>query len=726
MRIAQTSTNEQAIGVRASLAILVVGCVLPLAIVAAFLIVDYYARERAQLVANTLNQTRTIMSIVDRDFGNTQAALQALGTSPRLLDGDLAGFHARALNVLRTMRADSIVLVAPSGELLLSTRRPFGQPLPQLARTPLLERIMATGQPGVSNLFKAPMGGQLIYTVGVPVRHGENIDMTLNATASPNHLMELLLEQKLPEGWRAAIIDGDGIIAARTHDAEKFIGKSASPTLRHQLSLADEGGFESTTLDGVPVFAVYSRSTASHWAVALGIPLDQLTAGLRRSLTWLIVATLAALGAGLGLAWRIGGGIARSVHALIGPAAKVALGEKLAIPPLRIREANELAHALETAADSVRTAQAGWREGEQRLALVAEAAHLGIWVRDLVKHDIWVSSTWRALLGFDADEPVTLAALLQRVHADDRATVQRVLQQAEQGGHYDIEYRVDLPHGGLRWIASHGSTECDAAGRPLLVRGVTLDITARKLSELDMQQKQREITHLARVATLGELSGALAHELNQPLTAILSNAQAAQRFLRQDQPDLGEVREILDDIVSEDQRAGEIIRRLRRLFDKRDTPRQPIVIHELVNEVLRILHNDLLNQGVTLSAKLDATDATVLADSVQLQQVLINLIVNACDALHGSRIKEVTVSTRLGGDDAIHISVRDCGPGIAGEALEKVFDPFFTTKDHGMGLGLSICRNIVAAHGGRLWAENNVDGGAIFHINIPVLVEQPA
>lgn len=727
MRQGQLSGRKQAIGVRASLALLVVGCILPMAAVAAFLIVDYYQRERAQLIGNTINQARAIMSAVDRDFASTKAALQALGTSRQLDAGELAGFHVRALEALRNMRADSIVLVDPSGALLLSTRRPYGQPLPRLPSTPLLKRILASGQPGVSDLFIGPLKGQLIYTIGVPVRRDGAIVMTLNATAAPAQLNELLSEQKLPPHWRAAILDAGGRIAARTHEADKFVGKSTTPALLRQLEQGDEGGFESVTLDRIPVFTVYSRSAASRWSVALGIPQEDLTAGLQHSLAWLIVATLAALTAGLGLAWFIGGGIARSVLALAGPAKAVASGAVLEIPPLSMREANELGSALREAAASVRTAQSERRESEQRLALVAEAAHLGIWVRYLERQEVWVSATWRALFGFDDDDPVTLERLLARVHADDRAVVRRALEQAGLGGRYELEYRVDLPQGGLRWIASHGSAECGADGRALLVRGVTLDITQRKLAELAMQQKQSEVTHLARVATLGELSGALAHELNQPLTAILSNAQAAQRFLRQPQPDLAEVAEILADIVSEDQRAGEIIRRLRRLFDKQETPRQAVAVNELVAEALRILRNDLLNQGVALATVLEAAGAMVLADSVQLQQVLINLVMNACDATPDGGAKAVAVrSARMpapGAGGRVRISVADRGSGIAPGALEQVFEPFYTTKEHGMGLGLSICRSIVAAHGGRLWAENNADGGASFHVELPLLAD---
>jgi C4-dicarboxylate-specific signal transduction histidine kinase len=228
--------------------------------------------------------------------------------------------------------------------------------------------------------------------------------------------------------------------------------------------------------------------------------------------------------------------------------------------------------------------------------------------------------------------------------------------------------------------------------------------------------------HLARVAMLGELSGALAHELNQPLTAILSNAQAAQRFLRRQPPELGEVGEILQDIVDEDQRAGEIIRRLRRLFGNRETMRQQVNANELVVGVIRILRNDLLNHGVALTVELTSAPLVLQADQVQLQQVLINLLVNACDAMvaapDGGRAITVRVATEP--DEQLHISVSDCGPGIAPAVLERLFEPFYTTKENGMGLGLSISRGIVGAHGGRLWAENGAQGGAVFHLCLPL------
>jgi len=323
---------------------------------------------------------------------------------------------------------------------------------------------------------------------------------------------------------------------------------------------------------------------------------------------------------------------------------------------------------------------------------------------------------------------VDLADLLGRVHADDRPHVAQTLDSVRLGApRYDIEYRIVLPDGGLRWIGSQGSVEFDNSGHPALVRGVSLDITARKLAELDARQKQKEVTHLSRLAVLGELSGALAHELNQPLTAILSNAQAARRFMAQQPPDLAEVDEILDDIIAEDQRAGAVIERLRRLFDKSETPRAPVHLHRLAEDVIHLLRNDLINHGMVVHTDYAATAATVCADAVQLQQVLINLLMNACDAMAGALPAHavITVRTAPEGLDAVRLSVIDSGSGIADADLARIFEPFFSTKARGMGLGLSICRNIVAAHQGRLWADNNPDGGASVHLRLP-LAHEPA
>ena len=238
------------------------------------------------------------------------------------------------------------------------------------------------------------------------------------------------------------------------------------------------------------------------------------------------------------------------------------------------------------------------------------------------------------------------------------------------------------------------------------------DITARLQGESEAIAQRQEVAHLSRVAMLGELSGSLAHELNQPLTAILSNAEAARRFLSQQPANLQEVKEILDDIVRDDHRAGEVIRRLRMLFRKGELQLNDTDINQTIRDVLKLVNSDLLNHSVLVQPDLQDGLPSVSADRVQLQQVLLNLIMNACDAMADTRVpnRQLTVRTAADDEGKIEVSVADQGCGIASSRLEQVFEPFFTTKSKGMGLGLTVCRTIVSAHGGKLWATSNGSG----------------
>jgi C4-dicarboxylate-specific signal transduction histidine kinase len=261
----------------------------------------------------------------------------------------------------------------------------------------------------------------------------------------------------------------------------------------------------------------------------------------------------------------------------------------------------------------------------------------------------------------------------------------------------------------------------DATGKVTHFVGVKEDITERKRAEAELLQQRSQLAHLSRVTMLGELSGSMAHELNQPLTAILSNAQAAQRFLADDQPDLSELRDILGDIVAQDKRAGEVIRRLRLLLKKGEVQQHPLSVNEVVLEVLRLVRSDLVNQNFTARPDLAPGLPLVLGDGVQLQQVLLNLVMNACEAMVDVEkdARQFTIRTERLGDGGVQVSVVDCGPGIPPEKLEQVFESFFTTKAHGMGLGLAVCRSIITAHNGKLWATNDPGGGAAFHFTLP-------
>jgi len=303
------------------------------------------------------------------------------------------------------------------------------------------------------------------------------------------------------------------------------------------------------------------------------------------------------------------------------------------------------------------------------------------------------------------------------VHPDDREwALAFCTEETADGRDHVLQYRMLTADGRVRWMHDMVRILARGADGRRRLRSVMIDITERRQAELEAQQQRQLLTHVTRVATLGELSGALAHELSQPLTSILSNAQAAQRLLTREPVDLAEVQDIIKDIVDDDRRAGAVIHRWRTLLRKGETLLQPLDLNEVTSEVLRLAHSELVGHGVTVTAQLAPGLPAVRGDRVGLQQVLLNLIVNACDAmkLNEAARRHLTVVTGPDGAGAVQITIADRGGGIPADRLERVFEPFFTTKEGGLGLGLAICRSIVAAHGGRLWVANNADCGATF------------
>jgi signal transduction histidine kinase len=256
----------------------------------------------------------------------------------------------------------------------------------------------------------------------------------------------------------------------------------------------------------------------------------------------------------------------------------------------------------------------------------------------------------------------------------------------------------------------------------LLIAYVLVQGRRRRTAEAEAAQQRLEVAHLMRVSVLGELSGSIAHEINQPLTAILSNAQAALHLLGGDSPDLAEVRDALRDIVQEDNRAGEVIHRLRNLLKKGERKSEPININELIGSTIALLKSELISRDVTITLDLGNGLPAVSGDSIQLQQVLLNLVMNAMDAMASTPVAQrlVAISTRARVAGDVEIRIRDRGHGIRIQEDGRLFEPFFTTKQHGLGLGLTICSTIVQAHGGTLTLVNAEDGGAVARCSLPV------
>jgi len=276
--------------------------------------------------------------------------------------------------------------------------------------------------------------------------------------------------------------------------------------------------------------------------------------------------------------------------------------------------------------------------------------------------------------------------------------------------------------GKIRWLQTVKRPIVERDGLANQVLGASSDITARKVAETELQRNRDELAHMTRVSTLGELAASLAHELNQPLTGILSNAQAAQRFLAASPADLNEVKEILKDIVEDDNRASEVIQKLRALVKKEKLAFVPLDLSNVINEVVHLLHSDAVLHDVRIVRDADAGLPPARGDKVQLQQVMLNLLLNAIDAMKACPANDGEVWVGAQRQDAhfLIVAVRDHGTGLTADKLEKIFQPFYTTKRDGLGMGLSISRSIIEAHGGRLWAENNPDRGATFYFTVAV------
>jgi two-component system, LuxR family, sensor kinase FixL len=367
------------------------------------------------------------------------------------------------------------------------------------------------------------------------------------------------------------------------------------------------------------------------------------------------------------------------------------------------------------------------RESANLMGLAAEAGNLAMWVWDVSANDVWITDRGRALFGLPQDARLDFAAFFDRVHPEDRAARDAAIRNAlETRGEYEVEYRLRQADGTTRWI--HGRGRCvgpdEAGGLKLFV--VSMDITARKEAEASAAQKRAELEHFARVATLGELTATLTHELQQPLAAIRTNSYVGVRLLDAPDPDLQKVRGTLEDITEVTERAGEVIGGLRSMLKRDSTAAAStdVDMNNVIRIVERIAHGDANLHNVVVHLDLASDLRAVKGDSVQLQQVILNLMLNAFSALSGTGLDgggRLVVRTTSIDKASVLVEVEDSGPGIAPEKLESVFHPFITSKPEGLGLGLSICRSIIERHGGRISAANNPHRGAKFSITLPAV-----
>jgi PAS domain S-box-containing protein len=462
-------------------------------------------------------------------------------------------------------------------------------------------------------------------------------------------------------------------------------------------------------------------ATASPWLVVAHLS------------NWLVVAFIADASIAL---WRQGGEVARRRAWLIGGGLIVCLVAAPILTALVVVGSLKaptlftpcflivlLAMSYELGWDVVHAAQLATqlRTSEARFRSVVESVPNVILVVDDSGVVTFANANAETVFGYKRDEIVgqrvemLLPERLRGAHIPLRAGFARQPEARPMGvGRELFAQRKD----GVEVPVEVGLSPMRSADK-LLVLVSLVDVSERRRYEREAVKQRDELAHLSRVAMLGELSGSLAHELNQPLTAILSNAQAAQRYLARNPPELEALSAILSDIVKNDRRAGDVIQRLRSLLRKEEAERRPLAFNDVVVESLQLMRSDLLNRQVSVQTELAPRLPTVSGDRVQLQQVLLNYVINGCDAMDGQPTDRLLLVRTQAANGGVEVAVTDRGTGIPPADIERIFEPFMTTKPRGMGLGLAICRSIVEAHGGRAWASNNADRGATLHFELP-------
>ena len=335
----------------------------------------------------------------------------------------------------------------------------------------------------------------------------------------------------------------------------------------------------------------------------------------------------------------------------------------------------------------------------------------------------WSEETFRIFDCERAREP-TIEFVVERTHPDDRALVRDVVARAEEeGSNFDCEHRLRLPDGSVRYlhVVAHALEKAESGDLEFV--GAVMDVTERKRAEAALHRTQAELAHVSRVTTLGEMAASIAHETNQPLAAIVADAGACLNWLATANPDLEQVRDVLKAIVAEGHRAGDVIQRIRQLATKTDPCRTPLDLNDVIRGVVPLILAEVRHHQVSLRVELAPALPSVLGDRVQVQQVIINLVINGIEAMMPvtDRTRELVIRSRPEDENQVLVTVEDAGVGIEAANADQLFEAFFTTKPGGMGMGLSISRSLVEAHGGRLWATPNPAHGTTFQFTLPVL-----
>jgi PAS domain S-box-containing protein len=416
---------------------------------------------------------------------------------------------------------------------------------------------------------------------------------------------------------------------------------------------------------------------------------------------------------------------------------------RLVMPDSSVKYVHVVAHALSHESGGVefvgavmdvsdrKRAEEALRRSEGYLAEAQRLTRTGSWAWSVAsRHGVYWSQENYRLFGFDAEGGIPSdQAFYQHIHPEDRDRVRKevFLERPDEGSHFDVEFRIVLPDGAIKYVRSTGHPVRNISGDLLEYVGTSIDVTERKRADEErerLRQAQADLAHVNRVTTMGELTASLAHEVNQPIAAAITNANTCMRWLAADTPNLEEARAAALRIVKDGTRAAEIIKRVRLLFRKGSPQRELVDLNEVVRDMIVLLRGEATRYNISVRTQLAADLPPVLGDRVQLQQVLMNLMLNGMDAMKDvDGTRELGIRSQQAENEQVLVTVCDTGVGLPHQQADQIFNAFFTTKSHGTGMGLRISRSIVESHGGRLWAAENSPRGASFYVTLPTKAE---
>lgn len=701
--------------IRSRLILLTILCMVPAFLMIALLLGYTYRHQQEELIRDSVASARTLTRLVDGDLAMAQVSLDVLAASPSLQVRDHAAFQRQAQEVLKRGFINNIALIDATGQQRMNTAIPFGEALPKTGVMDQVQRVMQSGRSEVSGLVTGAALKRQLISVTVPVFSGETVIYVLSGVILPEHFAKLLDSYGLPAERITVIFDPSEKVVARSLDPALYVGKGVARGLSERLRQYREGAFELASLENVQVLSAFSRSPATGWGVAIGIPMQSLTQDLRYAMVMLLGMMALLVGLGVWGSWWMGGRIARAVRSLQAPARDLGRGAQVEVGPLGIQEANEVGEELTRASVLLQSTRSALADNEARLRSIVESAMDAIIAVDARQVILMFNGAAETMFSCPASQAIGMPLtrfIPKRFHAHNA----EVFQRQEERQRHDhpgpsaglTDVAVGLRMNGEEFPAEVSFSSVRKSGHllhTLIIRDVTSRVRAYKAlerSNLDLQQ-------FAYVAS---------HDLKTPLRSIGGFVQLLERNHadKLDEKALSLIHRTRAAVTRLEQLTEDLLSYARLETEGRKF--EQVDMAAVAQDVVHLLDDAIRSSEATVTVH---PLPVVHGDRTQLAQLLMNLIGNGI-----KYCRDRTPQVELGAvqkDGEWVFSVKDNGIGIDPRHHDKVFEVFkrlhTQTEYPGTGIGLAICRRVVESHGGRIWISAHDGPGATFSFTLP-------